>query len=447
MIGSEEVDGSRRWLGWRLPDALGRVIIGGAVASIVVRVVGILLSYSANVLLSRLLGIAEYGQYAIVLSWAMVLMLPAKAGLDNSALRYATIYREQGDFAALRGFIRFATLLVVAISLGIVAIVITSAIEMALVGPLFVWAAVLALPLALMAFFSVLMRTALRIVASQFYDQILRPLLLIVGLIAVASTSLRLTAGVALALTALTAVGALAALLVHFRRLFRRSRSERPDYGMWRQWLAISLPMLMVGVSQELMNQIDIILLGLLADERQAALFAVSWRLASLVPFALVGLATMAGPLIASAHERGSNDELHRVSRLVTRIGFLFAIAAAAILLSAGEWLLGIFGPAFVAGYPVLAILVVGGLVNAFTGVVAYLMLLTGRERHALVVFACALVLSLGLNLFLIPRFGAIGAAVASSAATVAWNLAMLVYVRRAIGIDASAMSLSPIGK
>jgi O-antigen/teichoic acid export membrane protein len=216
---------------------------------------------------------------------------------------------------------------------------------------------------------------------------------------------------------------------------------------MWRQWLAISLPMLMVGVSQELMNQIDIILLGLLADERQAALFAVSWRLASLVPFALVGLATMAGPLIASAHERGSNDELHRVSRLVTRIGFLFAIAAAAILLSAGEWLLGIFGPAFVAGYPVLAILVVGGLVNAFTGVVAYLMLLTGRERHALVVFACALVLSLGLNLFLIPRFGAIGAAVASSAATVAWNLAMLVYVRRAIGIDASAMSLSPIGK
>jgi hypothetical protein len=35
-----------------------------------------------------------------------------------------------------------------------------------------------------------------------------------------------------------------------------------------------------------------------------------------------------------------------------------------------------------------------------------------------------------------------VGAAIASSSATAAWNLAMLVYVRRTLGIDASALAL-----
>jgi O-antigen/teichoic acid export membrane protein len=76
--------------------------------------------------------------------------------------------------------------------------------------------------------------------------------------------------------------------------------------------------------------------------------------------------------------------------------------------------------------------------------VVAYYATLTGRERQALAIFAGALVLSISLNLLLIPRFGAIGAAAASSSATGAWNFVMLGYVRRTLGIDASALALRP---
>jgi O-antigen/teichoic acid export membrane protein len=200
--------------------------------------------------------------------------------------------------------------------------------------------------------------------------------------------------------------------------------------------------MLMLGVVQELMNQIDIILLGQLADQRQAALFAASWRLASLVPFALVGLGTMGGPLIAAAYERGDLDELQRISRIVSRAGFVFALVSALLIFAAARPLLGLFGREFVAGRDVLPILLLGGIVNAFTGIVAYFLTLTGRERHGLAIFAAALALSILLNLVLIPRFGAVGAAIASSSATIAWNFAMLIYVRRAIGLDASALAL-----
>jgi O-antigen/teichoic acid export membrane protein len=89
-------------------------------------------------------------------------------------------------------------------------------------------------------------------------------------------------------------------------------------------------------------------------------------------------------------------------------------------------------------------VLLLGGIVNAFTGVVAYFMLLTGHERQALAIFVGALVVSIALNVVLIPKYGAFGAAIASSSALAAWNLAMWAYVRRTVGIDASAIARPP---
>lgn len=428
-----------------LRGSISQIILHGAGVSMGVRIAGVALSYGANILLSRTLGVQAFGEYVIALSWALVLTLPAKAGFDNSALRYSTIYLERQDFASLRGFVQFGAAIVVVISLLMGAVILLVGSTLVPVQPeTRLWSAIMILPLALLALFSVVMRTAHRIVSSQFYEQMLRPALIIGGVLGIAVAGGHLSAASAMGLTTAAATVALAALLVELRRVFRSASQHGPRYDEWQQWLAVSLPMLMLGVVQELMNQIDIILLGQLADARQAALFAASWRLASLVPFALVGLATMAGPLIAAAYERRSIDELHRVSRMVARAGFAFALISAAVLFLLGRPLLGLFGPDFVAGLDVLSILLLGGIVNAFTGVVAYFTTLTGKERQGLAIFAGALVLSIVLNLVLIPRFGAVGAAVASSSATIAWNLAMLVYVRRTMGIDASALALPP---
>jgi len=411
-----------------------------------VRIIGLGLSYAANIMLSRLLGLQAYGEYAIALSWALVLTLPAKAGFDNSALRYSSVYLDRDDLPKLRGFIRFAAATVTLISVAIVLLALVAGSRLIPVGEQTrIWAALLVPPLALLSLFSVLLRTARRIVAAQFYEQVLRPALFIAGLGVAFFAGVRVSAPSAMALTTIAAGAALLALLIQLSRVLRSANPAAPRYDEWRQWIAVSVPMLMLGVVQELMNQIDIILLGQIADARQAALFAASWRLASLVPFALIGLAMMSGPLIAAAHDRGSTDEMHRVSSIVARAGFAFALIGALALFAFGKPLLGLFGPEFVAAYPVLLILLLGGIVNAFTGVVAYFMLLTGHERQALAIFAGALVLSVALNLWLIPRFGAPGAAIASSSALGTWNLAMWVYVRRVVGIDASALALAPI--
>jgi O-antigen/teichoic acid export membrane protein len=438
----------RRWavgLLDRKARSIKQLLVHGAGLSMAVRIVGIALSYAANVLLSRTLGVDAYGEYVIALSWALTLTLPAKAGFDNSALRFSTIYLEREDYAGFRGFVRVAAAVIILLSLAIEALIWVAGAELIPVGPgTRAWAALLVLPLALLAFFSVIMRTARRILSSQFYEQILRPGVIIVGIGGMFLTGLRLNAASAMGLTVAASTAALVAIVIEVRRVLRGARTHQPRYDEWRQWLGVSAPMLLMGVVQELMNQVDIILLGQMADARAAALFAASWRLASLVPFALVGLATMGAPLIAAAHERGSMDDLQRVSKIVARLSFSFAVVSALVLYVLAKPLLGLFGPGFVAGRDTLSILLLGGVVNAFTGVVSYFATMTGRERQALAIFAAALALSVVLNLLLIPRFGVVGAALASSAATIAWNLALLIYVRHTIGIDASALALAP---
>ena len=420
------------------------MIFSGASISILVRIAGLALSYGANVLLSRLLGLSAYGQYAIALSWVLVLTLPAKAGFDNSTLRYATLYIERDDQPGLKGFVRFAVAIVAGMSLLMGGLIIGGGhlVAKADFGVL-LWAALLVAPLALLALFSALMRASGRIFPSQAYDQLLRPALLAGGAAAVAWAGLPMTSSRALMVTALAAAGALAALVIHSTRLLSANGTV-PSYDDWRSWAVVSVPMLFMSVVQEMMNHLEVILLGVLGNQSQAGLFAASWRLASFVPFVFVGLATVAGPLIVSAYNRGAQAELLRVSVLVSRIGLAFAAVSAALLLLLGPWLLSLFGPEFVDAQKVLAILLVGGVANAFTGVVGQLMILTGHERQALMIFAGALLLSIALNLLLIPPLGAVGAAVASASATSAWNFAMLIYVRRTVGIDASALALAP---
>ena len=203
----------------------------------------------------------------------------------------------------------------------------------------------------------------------------------------------------------------------------------------------MSLPLLIIGVTQELLNQLEIVLLGSLADVRAAGLFSAASRLASLVPFALVALEVVSAPMVSSAYHRADFVELSRISRLAARIALGFAVVVGVGLIIAGRLLLAAFGPEFVQAYPALLILLVGGMINASTGVVAYLLTLTGRERYALLIFVGALAISLILNFLLIPRFGIEGAAGASTTALALWNLFMAVYVRRVIGIDATAIA------
>lgn len=422
-------------------DETAGFLLSASLLSAAMRVGGVALGYLSHLVVSRTVGVHGYGIYLIALSWALVLALLARLGFDQAPIRYTTLYFESGEFGALRGFIRTAlgTVALASVFVSGAFVLIGTAASTADMAVI-IAAALVILPQAMLSVVAVIIRSSKRIFASQFYDQLLRPVLQIALLVALVLAGRHVGAADALAATAVASFAALGAAAFHFRRIFSHTRSAPADYSPVRSWFSLSVPLLLIAVSQELLNQLEIILLGLLGDAREAGLFGAAWRLASLVVFVLGTYGVVCGPVVASALHKRDFVELNRVVQFAARLTAASGAFAIVVLVLAGKFLLRIFGPEFDAAYPALVVLLAGGAVNAFTGVVAYLLTMTGHERTGVAIFGGALLVSFILNLVLIPLLGALGAAISSTVAMSTWNLAMAYWVRRELGIDATAL-------
>lgn len=429
-----------------LNDPVAGGVLRSSAVSMSVRTAGLALAFLSQLLISQTVGVSAYGQYSIALGWALILVIPARLGVDNTVLRYASIYLEEENFAALRALIRFA-LVIMVLSSSTVAILLIAQAQLG--SGLFsmfssgavLWIGALIFTLAALGLYSALIRSAKRVLASQLYEQVLRPGALIALIGAATFLGIHLSAEQALILTVIAAGAALAGIVVHFHSIAPPLRAYGHDQGDRREWIAVGWPLLLMNVVQEVLNQIDVILLGHLADTTASGLYSAAWRLASLVPFALVSLSFISAPMIATAYRRNDVGELSRIAKVNARLAFMFSVAMAAFLAAIGDFALRAFGPGFEAAYPALLILLGGGLISAFTGSVGYLMTMTGRQKPALLSVCAALAANLILNVTLIPRLGIVGSAVAATSSVLVYNLLMWIHVRRTMGIDASVIA------
>jgi O-antigen/teichoic acid export membrane protein len=100
-----------------------------------------------------------------------------------------------------------------------------------------------------------------------------------------------------------------------------------------------------------------------------------------------------------------------------------------------GPLLLKIFGNGFSRGSTALLILALAQLVNLGTGNVLIVLLMAGKSSWNLINSAVSVALNIGLNLFLIPKWGINGAAIAWAVSILCTNLAALLEVRFLLGL------------
>jgi O-antigen/teichoic acid export membrane protein len=101
-----------------------------------------------------------------------------------------------------------------------------------------------------------------------------------------------------------------------------------------------------------------------------------------------------------------------------------------------------LFDPAYASAYPILVIVAFGCMVDAIAGPSAYLMQMTSFERSYLRIMAVCYILVIIAQVVLIPRCGALGAAVASSGGVVVWNIWSIFTLRNKAGLDPSLLSI-----
>jgi O-antigen/teichoic acid export membrane protein len=209
-----------------------------------------------------------------------------------------------------------------------------------------------------------------------------------------------------------------------------------------RLWLQSVLPLAFIGGMYLINKNASIVILGFFVPAEQIGIYRVAVQVSMLASFGLQAMNMVVAPRFASLYARGEMGSLQHLVTSSARaiLGFNLLVTAGSALL--GGWFLGLFfGPEFVAAYAPLMILLIGQFVNSASGSVGFLLNMTGHERETARGMAVSAVLNLLLNLLLAPSFGIAGAAVATTAALVTWNVLLWWAVRKRLGINSLAFN------
>lgn len=206
-------------------------------------------------------------------------------------------------------------------------------------------------------------------------------------------------------------------------------RTLRPVYDL-RQLMGNSVPILLIGVLNYVLSWTDTVMLGILSSTAAVGLYRASSRIPMILPLFLNATNSIYGPLAASLHAKGEKERLANLFKTTTRWVTYATVPAFLLILLGAKELMSLFGKEFTQqGQGVMILLAVGCFINSITGGTGLTLIMAGRQDIQLYGGVGCVVLNVFLNLLLIPNFGAIGAAIATSASMCAVNIAKLVFL------------------
>lgn len=240
-------------------------------------------------------------------------------------------------------------------------------------------------------------------------------------------------ADLAIAYVASLAVTALSGLLFLYRLgAFSHVRSATASP---RRLFSYSIPVTVLSIAYPLVVWTDILLLGYFVTGGIVGQYQAAYQTASLLTFALVSVNSIFPSVASELYAEGNVERLSVMYSVVTKwVAGLSLFAGAYEILFAGE-LLRLFGAQFTNARVLLYTLVIGQVCVCIVGPTGYLLSMAGHERLETINSVTMAFVNICLNVVLIDRFGAVGAAIATTVSISLLNLVRLAEVRHYLGI------------
>ncbi len=204
----------------------------------------------------------------------------------------------------------------------------------------------------------------------------------------------------------------------------------------WQQTNAMfssCMPLWTSSIVTLVIQQFSVIILSRHVSLSEIGIYAISSKIAVLMSFALIAVNVIVTPKFSAFYAAGKISELKSLTFTANKVLFIIALLMAITLFTTAELILSFFGAAFVQGAIYLKILVLGQMVNLGTGSVTHLLIMTGNERVHQKNTLITAVTAICLVLLLVPKFGAIGAAVSTAVSMACQNLLSYYSARKLI--------------
>jgi O-antigen/teichoic acid export membrane protein len=449
-VGQVEIDQPDLPLACKMKSFLRELLTGSsdrnrtqrdAITAFLVRCTSAGLLYLSQIALARWMGSEQYGIYVFV--WTCVLLAGALAhlGLNLGIIRLIPIHRERGEFDHLRGLINGGRMFALAAG---------TLVALAGCAGLWVFSAYISNDYAMAAYLALVCvplyaltdvqdgvgRGNGWISAALIPPYVLRPLLILSAMAVayVAGWPMVATTAAKAAIVSTWLTGIIQGLWIN--RAMVAAYGRGPQVYEPRLWMASSFPLLAISGCEILLQNTDVLVLSKMTTPTQVAIYFAAGKTMSLIMFVHYAVGSAMASKFASFKARGDEAGLRACVRDAVNWTFWPSLAAAVAILALGRPLLSLFGPQFLAGYPVMAILVLGFLTRSAMGPAEFLLNMLGEQKLCALVMLTAAILNIVLNITLVPRFGIEGAATATAIALMTAALSNAAVARWKLGLN-----------
>ena len=437
-----------------------------ALVAFAIRVISAGIAFVSQIIMARMMGEFEYGIFVFV--WVLVVLFGNLSclGFHTAIIRFVPQYHAVNALDEIRGMTTtvriFALLSATALAIvgigGLVAF--GDLVNGYYLVPLYL--GIFALPMiALGDVMDGTSRAHSWAVSALSPTYIVRPVLILafmVGAVRAGASSTAQTAMIAaMVATYVTSVGQFFILTWRLRKRYLNG----PIRIEFRTWLRVALPIFLIEGFGFMLTNSDVVLVGIALDPESVAIYFAAAKTMALVHFVMFAVKAAAAPRFSAAMGQegmGQTDmgqtgmgqsnrqKLSVIAIESARWCFWPSLVVGGCVLASGGFLLSLFGPAFVSGYPLMAILFAGIMAKAFIGPAEALLTMGGQQALCVKLYAAALAANLALNVALIPVFGLTGAAMATAGAMMVEATLLHLAVRHTFGIRLFALAAPQSG-
>ncbi|MEF8802290.1 MAG: oligosaccharide flippase family protein [Halolamina sp.] len=402
------------------------------------------ISFLAKVLMARLLGKVDYGVATIGITILSFLSTVLLFGLNSGIGRYLPRYDNPTDRKGIVASglqIALAGSVTAAIALFVLAEPIAVHVLRAPEATVVVRVAAVGVPFAVLLKLSIgVIQGLQRSLPKVLIRNIGQPLVRFVLIILVLALGFGST-GIVGAFTLSFALAGLAGLYyVYTRADLRASVSARMRR---REILRFSAPLMLTATMIMVLSYFDIFLLSYFRTSSHVATYNVVYPLAELLTATLSAFSFLMMPVLSQLHSEDRQAEMDRTYKIVTKWIFMTTLPAALIMMLFPAITIRItFGAAYTDGSFALVVLVFGFFTHAVAGPNVNALTAIGRTRLVMWDNLAAGMTNIFLNVVLIPRYGLVGAAVATAVAYGGLNVLYSAQLYRITGIHPISSAL-----
>jgi O-antigen/teichoic acid export membrane protein len=223
-------------------------------------------------------------------------------------------------------------------------------------------------------------------------------------------------------------------VFVEFIVVYESKIHKTPHVISTKALINTASPMLFSGLLLYLLNWTDVIMLGIMTNEKQVGIYNIAYKIGSVGFLVIVSVSTIITPRIAELYGNANLLELKKLVHSSTRLISILTIPLVLVLIIGSEFVLSFFGKDVISGSSTLIIVAIGVLFSAIAGNVDQILNMTNNQVILRNITIFSFFINVTLNFLLIPIYGINGAAIASLISNVVINSLCVYYIKRKLG-------------